>query len=235
MPRSLDPTLVEILKKYEEDPRTAAWDCHGTWVVYHKAIERIAAKAGITFDMPEVVQANADARIAVIIARGFMGDRSEWSFGEAAPSNNKNAYPFAMAEKRAKDRVVLKLVGLHGLAYSEEEADDFKADAPPPRQPDERIRINAKTGNASSASLKDSGYWAEFELELLECDTVVKLTKFALAWSGKAETDKWPGQWRDAAKEEINKRREYLLRPAPEDDTFPPDRPNAYADNFRAG
>ena len=28
-----------------------------------------------------------------------------------------------MAEKRAKDRVVLKLVGLHGLVYSEDESD----------------------------------------------------------------------------------------------------------------
>jgi hypothetical protein len=31
-----------------------------------------------------------------------------------------------MAEKRAKDRVILKLVGLHGYVYSEDEADDFK-------------------------------------------------------------------------------------------------------------
>ena len=30
-----------------------------------------------------------------------------------------------MAEKRAKDRVILKLVGLHGDVYSEDEADDF--------------------------------------------------------------------------------------------------------------
>ena len=35
-----------------------------------------------------------------------------------------------MAEKRAKDRVILKLVGLHGYAYSEEEADDFKKARP---------------------------------------------------------------------------------------------------------
>ena len=31
-----------------------------------------------------------------------------------------------MAEKRAKDRVILKLVGLHGDVYSEEEADEFQ-------------------------------------------------------------------------------------------------------------
>jgi hypothetical protein len=42
-----------------------------------------------------------------------------------------------MAEKRAKDRVILKLIGLHGLAYSEEEADDFKQEPAkePPAKP----------------------------------------------------------------------------------------------------
>jgi hypothetical protein len=35
-----------------------------------------------------------------------------------------------MAEKRAKDRVILKLIGLSGDAYSEEEADDFKNSNP---------------------------------------------------------------------------------------------------------
>ena len=49
-----------------------------------------------------------------------------WSIGEVAPNNCKNAYPFAMAEKRAKDRVILKLAGLHGYVYSEDEAEDFK-------------------------------------------------------------------------------------------------------------
>ncbi len=52
------------------------------------------------------------------------------TFGEAAPMNNSNGYPVAMAEKRAKDRVILKLVGLHGDVYSEDEADEFK-DAKP--------------------------------------------------------------------------------------------------------
>ena len=40
--------------------------------------------------------------------------------------NCRNDYPFAMAEKRAKDRVILKLLGVAGDTYSEEEADAFK-------------------------------------------------------------------------------------------------------------
>ena len=74
--------------------------------------------------------ANATAKEAVVLVTGHMGDKSEWSIGEAAPYNNKNSYPFAMAEKRAKDRVILKLVGLHGDVYSEDEADAFKEARP---------------------------------------------------------------------------------------------------------
>ena len=52
---------------------------------------------------------------------GHLNDRSEWSYGEASDKNCQNKYPLAMAEKRAKDRVILKLVGLHGYIYSEDE------------------------------------------------------------------------------------------------------------------
>lgn len=115
MAKKIDPRLIEILTKYGEDANEALWDCHGTWVAYHKAIERIAAKASIAFDMPQIIEASSADKTVAIAVSGRMGDRMEWSFGEATPSNNKNAYPYAMAEKRAKDRVVLKLVGLHGL------------------------------------------------------------------------------------------------------------------------
>lgn len=226
--KQMDPMLIEILKRYDEDPKQAAWDCHGAWVIYHRAIERIAARAKISFDMPEIVEAKSAEKIAVIVARGFMGDRSEWSFGEAAPNNNKNSYPYAMAEKRAKDRVVLKLVGLHGMAYSEEESDDFRGSATnTAEQPAQR---------RSSASLKREDIWPEFEGELLECASVAALTKLAFEWSAKAEADKWPPAWREAAKEEINKRRDVLINGLPDDDTFPGDRPsNGYVDNYSAG
>jgi len=118
--------LAEILARYDLKPDEALWDCHGTLVIYHKTCELIAAKAGITFDPPQIIEARSGDKIVAICAVGRMGDRSEWSIGEAAPGNNKNAYPYAMAEKRAKDRVILKLAGLSAYIHSEEEADDFK-------------------------------------------------------------------------------------------------------------
>jgi hypothetical protein len=221
MAKKLDPLLIDILTKHGEDPNAALWDCHGTWVVYHKAIERIAAKAGVVFDMPQIIEANSAGKTVAIAVRGVMGERSEWSFGEAAPSNNKNAYPYAMAEKRAKDRVVLKLVGLHGLAYSEEESDDFKPNAPAPVK--------------SSAQLKRENEFPDFDREVDECQTLISLDKLAGEWRTKASKDGWNQSFKLAAKERLDRRREQLSR-APDDDTFPGDRPSgSYRDVTMAG
>jgi len=130
MKRDIPEKVAETLKDIGMNVNTAGWDCHGTFVLLHKALEKVAVKNMITFDKPEVLECNSERRIASLIVTGHMGDKSEWSIGEASPSNNKNSYPYAMAEKRAKDRVILKLLGLHGDVYSEDEADSFKEERP---------------------------------------------------------------------------------------------------------
>lgn len=124
----LSKDLKAILDKYGIDPtdKSKLWDCHGTLVLYHKAYEIIAAKEDIRFDQPHVIESNSEKKIACIVVTGHMGERYEWSFGEASPSNCTNKYPYAMAEKRAKDRVIAKLVGLAAHVYSEDEAEEFK-------------------------------------------------------------------------------------------------------------
>lgn len=222
MAKKIDPRLIEILTTYGENAEEAMWDCHGTWVVYHKAIERIAAKAGIVFEMPVVVEGNSAGKVVSIVVRGTMGERSEWSFGEAAPHNNKNAYPYAMAEKRGKDRVVLKLVGLHGLAYSEEESDDFKPQAQAPAEPKKRQVGFSADGNRTAYAMKQEKAWEPFERELAECTTIPALKKFAMAWSAKVDEDKWPEGWKTVAREEIEKRKDAILNPktTPDNDEF---------------
>jgi len=148
MAKPLDPRIAVILKKYDLDPKEALWDCKGTWVMYHRFCELIAAQSGVKFDPPQVIEANSAEKTAVLCVTGHMGDRSEWSIGEASPGNYRTTekmqpYPYAMAEKRAKDRVILKLVGLAGFVYSEEEADDFKEAKPAndaPQKPAEAPR-----------------------------------------------------------------------------------------------
>src|SRR5215204_6543732 len=128
-----DQQIADILAKYGEPIAGNIWRVQGQAVIYHKALERIAAQAGIAFASPTILRAERDE--AVILVTGRMGERTEWSIGEALVNVNyrisgrQAAYVYAMAEKRAKDRVILKLVGLHGLLSSEEEADAFKTGA----------------------------------------------------------------------------------------------------------
>ena len=48
-----------------------------------------------------------------------MGDKEEYDIGEACPQNCTNAYTTAMAIKRAKDRAIIKILGLYGKVYSD--------------------------------------------------------------------------------------------------------------------
>lgn len=129
----LPQNLIEALQEVGMSPvmdQGAVWNCRGTPVVLHKALERIAHKKGIRFDPPMVIETSAEQNIAVMCVTGYLGEFSEWSIGESTPRNTTNNYPFAMAEKRAKDRVILKLIGVAGFVYSEEEADEFKDSKP---------------------------------------------------------------------------------------------------------
>lgn len=167
MPRHLDPRIAEILRNYGEDPtdsKGVIWDCHGTWVVYHKALERVAARAGISFDKPDVLRSERDE--AVIMVTGRMADRTDWDIGEALigvnyrVSGKQAAYVYAMALKRGRDRLILKLVGLHGLLYSEEEADEFKP-APQPAPEEPKRDVKPADGRQSGRPAAGTPEWRE--------------------------------------------------------------------------
>lgn len=193
----IDPRLEELLKKYGEDNKSV-WDCHGTWVAYHAAVERMAAKANILFGEPKMIVNDYQAKTVVVCVSATMGEKHEWSFGEVAPANNKNSYPYAMAEKRAKDRVALKLLGMAGLVYSEEEADDFKPDETPAK---------------SSAQLKRDGAWeavsGELDNDLLDCHSLVALEILRKTYRGKV--DGWPKAWLSALKDKFDGHEDYLI------------------------
>lgn len=125
--------IIELMKKHGIN-KADLWDCHGTWILLHRAIEALGAAEGVTVVI-SMVHHNQLEKCAIVsavarIVRGGAGGLEFQSFGEAAPYNNKNAYPIAMAEKRAVDRATLKALSLHGHVYSEIEADDFKRGAP---------------------------------------------------------------------------------------------------------
>ncbi|MBX5140654.1 hypothetical protein HJB79_18030 [Rhizobium lentis] len=187
----LDPRIEAIRQQYGLE-RDDFWQIpqNKQWVAKHAALEVVATKAGVQFSMPTIIEADTEKGIAVLAVSGTLGGRSDWSTGEASSKNCKNAYPWAMAEKRAKDRLVLKLVGIHGLVYSEEEADDFKEGRPAPVE------------QKSSAQLKRNGEWErimhELESDLVDVRTGAALDHLRKQYLDQAEKDGWTAAWRAA-------------------------------------
>ena len=96
----------------------------GNLIITHKACEKIARQEKIVFDMPKIL--SSENNNVAILCSATWGDTTEWSIGEASPKTSFNIYYFAMAEKRVKDRLILKLIGVYGDVYSEDESDEFR-------------------------------------------------------------------------------------------------------------
>ena len=199
------PDHVKEIADKHNIPGNAFWDCHGTWVCKHHALEKAAALAGVKWQAPQVLEADASKSVA-ILATGSIGDFTEWSIGEAAPKNNKNAYPWAMAEKRAKDRVILKLLGFAGEVYSEEEADKFKEQKP---SNDTKPRGEVKpldAGDKSNREIKDA--YNKLKSGLDACNSVEALDQWVNAW--REELDNLPEDYANSLRGEYSRKREGL-------------------------
>lgn len=185
---NLPREISEFMQRYNVGS-DEVWQAPGgkAWVVKHKALERIAVAEKITFERPAVIGCDLVEKSMVVCVFGKMGDREEWTFGEASPGNNKNAYFAAMTEKRAKDRVILKLLAAHGDLFSEDEADDFKRAAPAdegiPRTPG----VQVLTVDAQRP------IFSELEREMLNSTTVEELKRWKLMAKDRASrlSDSW--------------------------------------------
>jgi hypothetical protein len=209
---------IEVLKEIGLSQNEAMWNCHGTWVMYHRSCERIAAHKKISFDMPKILEQDLDKKSVIMLVTGKLGTISEWSIGEATPANNKNAYPYAMAEKRAKDRVILKLIGLHGDIYSSSEIDkeaqeqiereaEEKAARNKKDKPEDKTEEDPKEDNSSQAWMN---YINSAKKEISEHTTQAGLTAWAnqneealkkLKKASKVEYDRLFQQWVNRKKE----------------------------------
>ena len=88
-------------------------------IITRTGIEKIQARHGVNVSF-EVVSDNPGFVVIKAIATHIDPEtRSALkveTYGEASPQNNRTKYPFAMAEKRALARAVLKIVGLYAYA-----------------------------------------------------------------------------------------------------------------------
>jgi hypothetical protein len=95
-------------------------------IISRAGIDKIQANNNIVIDY-ELSHNSPDNKCIIIKATAQCGDKVIQTYGESSPANTSNAYPVAMAEKRAMSRAVLKLTGFYELGhFGEDEADDFK-------------------------------------------------------------------------------------------------------------
>ena len=92
------------------------------WIIKHNALEKVAAQDKIEWTL-DVLNFSPDIVVKCIATSG---DRTVESLGESSSKNTMMQFPYAMAEKRAVDRCILKLLNAHAYIYSDAEADDFK-------------------------------------------------------------------------------------------------------------
>lgn len=217
MPK-LPKEVVEIGKKYNLDSSVDLWDCQGTWVITHKALERIAAQENIQWTRPpEIVCSDTDNNV-VLIAYGKLGEREEWSTGEASSDNypkrgRAKRYPWAIAEKRAKDRVILKLINLAGYLYSEEESEEFKDARPkqPEEKPTPRGEVGAlDQGERTNREVKDD--YNRLLTPLQQCSTLDDLRDWKDMFSD--DLAEMPEDYKDSLRGEFARRRQEFMAKA---------------------
>ena len=106
----------------------------GQWILKHSSIEKIANAENIKIQKVEsLYQSETSCRFLITMGKWADDKCAEVviTTGEADKSNCSNLYLAAMAEKRGKDRAVLKLINAYEYGISsEEEMDDFKASKP---------------------------------------------------------------------------------------------------------
>ena len=98
----------------------------GKWILTHDACTIISHKEEIKLEsFDSLYQSDNECRFLIGMSKD---GRIVKSVGEAGKSNCTSKYLGCMAEKRGRDRCVLKLINAYEYGiYSEEESDDFKS------------------------------------------------------------------------------------------------------------
>ena len=112
---------------------------------------------------------------------------------------------------------MLKLVGIHGLVYSEDEAEDFKAqpreaanEAPPaPRQQQSK----------PISSAQNKRHLETIDNELVDCRTPRDVEKLRDAWIEVASAEKWSKDYWDEARRRFARRKHELTEQSAQDET----------------
>ena len=62
--------VLDLLAEVGLSTHQAGWDCHGTWVMYHKAAEKLAGYKKVKFDKPEIIHQDVGQKEVVMLVTG---------------------------------------------------------------------------------------------------------------------------------------------------------------------
>ena len=160
----------------------------GQWILKHDSVEKIANAEDIRIQKIEsLYQSETSCRFLITMGKWVHGACEEViiTTGEADKSNCTNAYLVAMAEKRGKDRAILKLIKAYEYGISsEEEADDFKQSKPKASKPKQQ---KDKPKTIPPVNLKDQ------EVPNPHYDKVVNELGGIPLGDGESDDDGWSG------------------------------------------
>ncbi len=131
--------IIKVAEKYNlklpndrKDMTGDVWCIGNNFILKHDALTKIAKNEGVVFHKPEVHIIYNDKQFFGVAMYGEaeLDGYKIWTTADSTTQNTMAKYYFNMAEKRLRDRQVLKLLDLYeyGL-YSDVEADDFKKQA----------------------------------------------------------------------------------------------------------
>ncbi|QDP51810.1 MAG: hypothetical protein GOVbin212_29 [Prokaryotic dsDNA virus sp.] len=141
--------IINIAEKYKLKLPTSQKDMSGdfwcigkNYIIFHDALTKIAKIEGIVFHKPQVEILYNDNNFfgVAMMGEAELDGYKIWTSADSTKENTMAKYYFNMAEKRLRDRQVLKLLDLYeyGL-YSDVEADAFK------KQPTQSIEAKPMT------------------------------------------------------------------------------------------
>ena len=131
--------IIKVAEKYnlklpqtKKDMSGDFWCIGNNYIIFQDALTKIAKQEGIVFHKPdvEILYNNSNFYGVAMMGEAELDGYKVWTTADSTKDNTMAKYYFNMAEKRLRDRQVLKLLDLYeyGL-YSDIEADDFKKTA----------------------------------------------------------------------------------------------------------
>ena len=75
MKSDIPDKVIETLKEIGMTHQQAGWNCHGTYVLLHKALEKVAVHKRIVFNEPTILETNSEKKIVSLLVTGTMGDK----------------------------------------------------------------------------------------------------------------------------------------------------------------